>query len=218
MATTEEVAPRRRGRPPRTEAQRADQRARLVEAAMTAVRRQGPEASIDDMAAAAGVSKPVLYDEFGDKLGIADAVALVLAERVERSVLDRLAGDGDGSVSLDITSAITAIVEALIDLIEREPELYGYVVRSIRTSDRGFLDNALVRAIHERALLLVGLLAPGVQRPELRILTDGVFGFVLGAVESWQETRELSKERLVATLSAVIGAGLAAVAASPPPD
>ena len=180
---------------------------------MEAVRTNGPDVSIDDMALAAGVSKPVLYAEFGDKLGLIDAIALVLAERVERTVVARITS----SREFDADSVIGAIVDALITLIDGEPQLYAFLARGIRESDRGFLDNALVRVIHERAALVVGLLAPQVAKDELSILTDGVFGFVFGVVESWLPTRRPSKDRLVATMAAVIRAGLMEVA-SPGPD
>jgi AcrR family transcriptional regulator len=196
--------PRGRGRPPRTDLQRAAQRIRLTEAAMDAIRRAGPELSIDDIAAAAGVSKPVLYDEFGGKLGIADAIAVVLAEHVERLVLTELGKGPD----LDIDVIVRVVVEALIELIADEPELYAFLVRSIRTSDRGFLDNALVRVIHERARFIVHLLNPAIDDDMLAVLTDGLFGFVFAAVESWQATKRPPMEDLVTTLAAVIREGL----------
>lgn len=174
---------------------------------MTAIRTGGPDVSIDELALAAGVSKPVLYDEFGGKLGVADAIALVLAERVERDVIAEITR----ARALDIATTVRAIVDALVTLIVDEPELYAFLVRSIRTSDRGFLDNALVRVIHERASLVMGLLAPGVRDSHLAVLTDGVFGFLFAAVESWQATRQPPKDELVQVLSAVIGEGVKAL-------
>ena len=157
--------------------------------------------------AEAGVSKPVLYDEFGGKLGIADAIAVVLAEQVEQQVLATLLDGG----TFDIAVAVRAVVDALVTLIDGEPELYAFLVRSIRSSDRGFLDNALVRVVHQRASALVGMIAPGVAPDRVEVLTDGVFGFLFGAVESWQATRRLDKDTLVTTLAVVIGEGFRAV-------
>ena len=208
-STRAEAAPKRsRGRPPRTDSQRAAHRTRLIEAAMEAVRANGPDVSIDEMADTAGVSKPVLYAEFGDKLGLIDAIALVLAERVERTVVARITRDR----AFDADSVIGAIVDALITLIDGEPQLYAFLARGLRGSDRGFLDNALVRVIHERAALVVGLLAPQVPKDELSILTDGVFGFVFGVVESWVATRRPPKEQLIEMMTAAIQAGLTEVA------
>lgn len=198
----------RRGRPPRSADERAAQRRRLVEGSIQGVRDRGPDLSIDDLATAAGVSKPVLYDEFGGKLGIADAIAVVLAEDVERRVLDDIAESGE----FESESAIRSVIDALIDVIVNEPELYAFMVRSIRASDRGFLDNALVRVIHDRARQLVGLVAPGVAADHLAVLTDGLFGFVFAAVESWHETRRPARDDLVHALTTVIRRGIEAVA------
>jgi AcrR family transcriptional regulator len=196
------------GRPPRTEEQRAAHRTRLLEATIGAIRTKGPDLSIDDMAAAAGVSKPVLYDEFGGRIGIADAIALVVTERVEQQVLAELTASG----LTDLGIAIRAVIQGLVDLIGDEPELYVFLVRAIRSPERGLLDNALLTLMHERAAQLVGFIAPGVPAAHLRILTDGLFGFVLAAVESWHAHGEPPKDQLVDTLSNVIRTGFASVA------
>lgn len=176
---------------------------------MEAVRSHGPDVSIDQMAEAAAVSKPVLYAEFGDKTGLVDAIAVVLAERVERRVIATLTSAG----TFDVERVIEAIVDALVSLIDDERQLYSFMVRSIRMGDRGLLDNALVQVIHDRASLVIGHLASEVRPDVLSILTDGVFGFVFGVVESWLQTRSPDKEELVATMAAVIRAGLLEVAA-----
>lgn len=196
---------RKRGRPRRTPAQRAEQRERLITASMEAVRTRGADVSVDELARVAGVSKPVLYSEFGDKRGVADAIAVSLAHQLEARVAADLAGG-----PIDIPAVVRATVEALVELIDTEPELYEFIVRSIRSSDRGFLDNGLVRVIQQRFEVLVGLLLPGLDRVRVRVLTDGLFGFGFAAVESWTSHRELSRDELVVALSAVIQAGIEA--------
>lgn len=196
---------RRRGRPRRSPAERAEQRDRLVEAAMETVRERGPDCSMDDLARGAGVSKPVLYSQFGDKRGVADAIAVTLAHRLEARAAADLAG-----VPIELAAVVRATFRALIDLIDTEPELYSFIVRAIRTDGRGLLDNALVGVIQHRLQVLVGLLLPGLEPARLRALTDGLFGFGFAAVESWTSHRELSKEELVEALSVVVQAGIEA--------
>lgn len=209
VATTEFPKRRGRGRPPRTEQERARQRARLIDAAMDAIRIHGPDVSLADMAASAGMSKPILYREFGDKQGIAEAIAVVLGDRLEKQVIDSLAAAGQ----FDLAGVVTAMVGSLVDLVDGEPQLYGFLVRTVRSSDRGFLDNALVRVIHQRASLIVGFSAGSVDEDELRLLTDAVFGLMFGAVESWQANQSLSKAQVVQRLTSVITAGLNTLAA-----
>ena len=175
---------------------------------MQGSRDRGADISIDHLAVTAGVSKPVLYDEFGGKVGIADAIALVLAEDLELSVLEEIPTAG----GFDVDATIGSVIDSLIGIIVREPELYAFIVRSIRVSDRGFLDNALVRVVRDRATMIIGLVAPDAPASRVAVLTDGLFGFVFAAVESWQETREPDREELVRALSTIIRRGVQAVA------
>lgn len=174
---------------------------------MAAVRDHGPDVSIDDLADHVGVSKPVLYSEFGDKNGIADAIAVYLAQAIERDVLATV----DIREGFDIEATIRTVIDGLIDLVVREPELYGFIVRAIRISDRGFLDNALVRVIHRRATILVGLIAPGASDEMVTVLTDGLFGFVFASIESWYDSRPTTRDELVQALTVVIRNGIQAV-------
>ena len=179
---------------------------------MQGIRDHGADISIDDLATAAGVSKPVLYDEFGGKLGIADAIAVVLAEELEAAVLLDVVPDTTRLEGVDVERIIHGVIDRLVDVIVREPELYSFIVRSIRVSDRGFLDNALVRVVHERATMLVGFVAPGAPPELVSVLTDGLFGFVFAAVESWHDDRTPDRDDLVRALVTVIREGIRAVA------
>jgi AcrR family transcriptional regulator len=203
-----------RGRPPRTAEQRAEQRARLLDGVVAAIRANGTDVSIDQMAAAAGVSKPVLYDEFGDKLGMADAVAVRLADRFERDVYAALST----SEAFDLDTAMRHAIAALVSLVEDEPQLYAFLVRSFRTSDRGFLDNALVNVIRDRVGLVVRLVAPGLDADTATVLTDGLFGFCFAAVESWHLHRRPAPDVLAARLAQVLSDATRAIATAPPRD
>ena len=69
---------------------------------MAAIRIHGSGVSVENIAAHAGVSKPVIYAEFGDKAGLADALALERAEQMERSLIAGLAS----SEPLDTAQAV----------------------------------------------------------------------------------------------------------------
>jgi AcrR family transcriptional regulator len=178
----------------------------LLDAAMAAIRRHGPDASVDDMAAEAGVSKPVVHDEFGGKAGIGEAIALELARVGEERILAGIARTG----ALDPAAGSRIAVEAVIDIVTTEPEIYAYLVRTLRADDRGLLDNALVRALHDRAQNLMRLVAPNLHPDVLTVLAHGTFGFVFAAVESWQMTGRPSREVVVDALVEVLTTGIAA--------
>jgi AcrR family transcriptional regulator len=199
-------ARRPRGRPRRSAAEREQHRTRLVEAAIEAIRAGGPDQPLDDLAAAIGVSKPVLYDTFGGRAGLADAIALTLAQQVEATVFERIDAE-----AVDLDGILHAIVSTLVDLIDTDVQLYAFVVRTLRTDERRFLDNPLVRVLHDRATALVQGFVPGLRETDLHLLVDGVYGFVWATVESWQEDRTADRDHVVDLLSTVIRAGLRAV-------
>lgn len=160
---------------------------------MAAIRRIGADASVDQLAAAAGVSKPVLYASFGGKEEIADAIGEELARRVEQQFMAHLAESG----TLDLASGVKALIDTLFDLLAEEREIYGFVVRCVRVSDRRLLDNGFVRAVDERVQQMSMLIAPDTEPALLAILAHGVVGFVTFAVETWLDTRQPPREDLI---------------------
>lgn len=195
------------GRPPRSAEARAAQRARLLDAAITAIRRVGPDASVDEMAAEAGVSKPVLYAEFGDKYGIADAIAVEIVERSERDLLGEISRSG----TIDLTTALRFGVEGFFDIVTGEPAIYGFIFRGIRTNDKGLLDNALVRSLEARFELVAGMLVPDADPDVLRVMAHGTFGFMIGAIESWLGSQAPPREELIDTIVLALANGLQAI-------
>jgi AcrR family transcriptional regulator len=204
MATSS--PPRGPGRPPRSAEARAAQRTRLVDAAMEAIRTHGPDVSVDEMAAVAGVSKPVLYAEFGDKVGIGEAIAVELGERGERVVIEEMSRGG----GLEVRTALTVAINRFIDIVIDEPEIYAFILRSIRTSDKGLLDNALIRTLQGRFQQVAAVLVPDADPLLVRVVAAGTFGFILASVESWRETGEPGREEVVDRLATVLVAGYAA--------
>jgi AcrR family transcriptional regulator len=181
---------------------------------MAAIRLHGSTVSVENIAAHAGVSKPVIYAEFGDKAGIADALALERAQQMERSLIARLAD----SEPLDTSEAVQLGASALIGLLVDEPEVYGFIVRSMRDSDRGVLDNPLVRTLHDRVGMLISLLAPTADKAMVSVVTDGMFGFIFAMVESWQVAREPSQEEVVRLIVQLVEQGFATISGQRVPE
>ncbi len=181
---------------------------------MAAIRRHGSSVSVENIAAQAGVSKPVIYSEFGDKAGLADALALERAQQMERSLIAELA-DSD---PLDTAMAVRLGASALIGLLVDEPEVYGFIVRSMRDSDRGVLDNPLVRTLHDRVGMLISLLAPDADEAMVSVVTDGMFGFIFAMVESWQVAREPSQEEVVRMIVMLVQQGFATISGQAVPE
>jgi AcrR family transcriptional regulator len=61
-------------RAPSAQARWSEQREHLLQAAQRAIHRSGPQISMDDIAAEAGITKPIVYRHFGDRRGLALAL------------------------------------------------------------------------------------------------------------------------------------------------
>ena len=116
---------RGRGRPRKSAADRNDQRRRIVESARTTIGAHGPSTSIGDIAAAAGVSKPLIYETFGDKAGLADAIAAdLVAELIDdmhdlSTGIDRFTQFMVAVVYIELASQM---IEALLKVRQTETE------------------------------------------------------------------------------------------------
>lgn len=103
-----------------------------MEAALKAVRRHGAGVGMDEIAATAGTSKTVLYRHLGDRNGLYRAVV----EAVDENVLSDLAAARAGGQ--DLPSRIAAMVRSYLLLVERDPEIYRFVMtRPLDPSDPG---------------------------------------------------------------------------------
>src|SRR4029450_7094161 len=86
----ERTTAHRPGRPRGPRRDPDERRAELLDAAERAIRRIGPRASMDELAAEAGITKPILYSHFGDKAGLVTALAERVAGQLNAAVIGGL--------------------------------------------------------------------------------------------------------------------------------
>src|SRR3712207_7197269 len=110
------------GRRSRWTEHRRARREELVAAAVEAVRQAGPDFAVDDVARSAGVSKTVIYRYFSDKEELIDAVLQRISDAI---LLPRLLGEL-AIERPDDRSRLRVMIEAFVQLIEDEPELYRF--------------------------------------------------------------------------------------------
>lgn len=186
-------------------------RARLLASVIACVRERGPRVSVDELARAGGVSKPVLYDVFGDRRGIAIAVASELADTIERDLWASL----DGRLPQDPGRLIRRLVATVLDIVSEDTNLYHFTVQHLRTSGSGLLDNPLAARLHDRASALIAQGSSTVEVGAGAILADGLFGLLLAATESWLAQGEgVARDSLVDLLSNALHAAWVTVAGS----
>jgi AcrR family transcriptional regulator len=113
-ATTDNsAAPDHRGR----ESQRAARRDQLLDAAIEEIRTTGPGATMEQLAKAGGVTKPILYRHFGDRDGLITAIAQRFSGALLTSLTTPLRADAYPRELLESTIA------AYVGHLERDPYL-----------------------------------------------------------------------------------------------
>src|SRR6478735_8949172 len=104
----------------RTAAER--RRRELLEAADRVVLRDGPQASMNAIAAEAGITKPILYRHFGDKGGLYRA----LAKRHTDALLSALRAALDAPA--DRRKRVEATLDTYLAAIEARPQVYRFLM------------------------------------------------------------------------------------------
>ena len=194
-----------------------DRRTELLEAADRVVLRDGPGASMNAIAAEAGITKPILYRHFGDKDGLYRA----LAARHTDALLIAL------RVALDAPAERRQRVEATLDqyfaMIEARPQVYRFLMHPSEGSgsERGFdagvhsapllrrLGDELGTVIEERVDL-----GPNA-RETARIWGHGIVGMAYAAGDWWLRERPCSRAELVQQITDLLWGRLATAADLP---
>ncbi len=96
-------------------------RAQVIAAALALIRAQGPDVTMDDVAEAAGVSKPIVYRNLGDKDALVVALSEIFVDRLNDVVDLAVATSPPGRASF------AAAVRATLDLIDEDRNLFTFV-------------------------------------------------------------------------------------------
>jgi AcrR family transcriptional regulator len=183
----------------------ADRRAALLEAADRVVQREGQDASMNVIAAEAGITKPILYRHFGDKGGLYRA----LAARYIDDLLGRLRAALLTRGGLEARTRAT--VDAYLVSIEDNPQVYRFLVRraaveepGVRGQVEGFVrrfgDELAVGITHEPALGEVPAARAGVW-------AHGIAGMVQAAGDWWLDQSDVPRSVVVDELTSLLVAG-----------
>lgn len=196
--------PRRVGRPPGPTRDKAERRAELLDAATAAIRQIGTDATMAELAASAGITKPILYSHFGDKAGLAAALAERVVAELNESLL---AGLAVGATSRE---RMRATVGSFVDFVQREPELYGFLVRGAVEPGAGFGDPGLVSEIGNQITIVLGtaLRSAGRDSGSAELWSYAIIGAVFVTAEWWLARPVVSRDQLVDDLCRLLWDGL----------
>jgi AcrR family transcriptional regulator len=194
------------GRRSRWTEHRRARREELVSAAVEAVRKAGPDFSVDDVARSAGVSKTVIYRYFSDKDELINAVLEQISTAI---LLPRLLGELAVERS-DDRARLHAMIAAFVQLIEDEPALYRFAYAQAGRSGRADLIAATEREIAEAlgGLMVERLVRAGQPAEPAMTWAYGVVGMVQLAAHWWSGTRTVTPVELVEQLTGLAHGGL----------
>jgi AcrR family transcriptional regulator len=191
---------------------RRARRAQLVDAAVAAVGRHGAGVGMEEIAAAAGTSKTVVYRHFADRAELHVAVC----NRVAAQLLPKLRDAIESSAAP--RQMVAAAIETYLAFLEADPELYRFVVHPPATDRAPGPDpiGSLSSLVGEQAAaaVSVALHQAGRDPAAAQPWGHGVVGMVRSAADWWLSAdRPMIRSELAAHLTELAWAGLSGVVA-----
>jgi AcrR family transcriptional regulator len=173
---------------------RARRRAAFVAAGTSAIDAHGPDASAEQIAEAAGVSRTVLYRYFRDREDLRQAIADEAVANVVASV----------APSLELTAestprqVITSVVDVIVGWLDEHPNLYYF----LRDRRNGLALHAVESTLADQvaALLKMFLIFSGIDSERAEPRAYGIVGFVESTGSWWLARGTMSREKLTALM------------------
>lgn len=195
---------------------RALRREEFLDAADTAIRQGGAGVTMADVAATAGVTKPVLYRYVADKGDLVQALALRYAARIESLV------EEGTSTADDPRAMIERTIDAYLTFIESEPAIHAFLVHRAPVDAPGVAEHLqrFTAQLAGRISVIVSdeLARAGKETSGAEAFAHGMVGMVQSTGEWWLSGRTegaaMSREQLVGHLVRILWTGLAGLPAT----
>jgi AcrR family transcriptional regulator len=202
------------------------QREALLQAAQRAIHRIGPNASMDEIAAEAGITKPIVYRHFGDRRGLARALrdqafVFVVGSGDDRSADARRAARERVAALYPVVDDLDALRRVVVAFgtgfqmfVEFNSNLYRFLriegVLDTMWAEEG--DEGAVEPVAESLAKSIEAIFGdrGIDRTTALIWAHGLRGLIGGIVDWWIESRvcdrfQLERELDVLTRSMLSG-------------
>ena len=190
---------------PTKDDRRQERRGELLDAAIGAIRELGPGATMEQLARAGGVTKPILYRHFRDRDGLIAAIAERYASDLLGAVARPLMADADAR------SLLRSTIDSYVGFIEREPHLYRFLVQHPPEKREGGVHlYSLIDTIAKQVALVAGqrLRQAGRDSGAAVPWAYGIVGLVHQAGDWWVDDQTMSRDTLVDYLTSLLWEGL----------
>jgi AcrR family transcriptional regulator len=184
---------------------RAERRRQLLDASVDAIREIGPGITMEQLARAGGVTKPILYRHFGDRDGLIRAIAERFSADLLSSVTAPLSAD------VDARALLRSTVDSYVTFIERETNLYRFMVQHPPERTVGVPGmSGLVDLIARQVAQVAGQRLRDAGRDSGAAVpwAYGIVGLVHQAGDWWVDDRTMSRDTLVGYLVTLLWDGL----------
>jgi AcrR family transcriptional regulator len=193
--------------PPRGGTQRkAERRAELLAAAVTAVRRSGASVSVAEIAATAGITKPVIYRYFTDRAGLRQAMGQVAA----RALVARISAQAQRDLAP--AEQVRRMIGTFLNCLDEDPELWRFVIHhpADRSAGRHPGAEIVADAREQIARMLTALLGERLEDPTgAEVWAHGLVGMVQSTADWRLEHRTMSRAALTDHLTDLAWGGIA---------
>jgi AcrR family transcriptional regulator len=178
---------------PRTRMTAAQRRQQLVEVGRRIFAEYGYDAAtVEEIAAAAGVSKPVVYEHFGGKEGLYAVVCDRELAYLGAEVTEALSGEGS-------RRRIERAAMALLRYIEERTDGFRILVRDSSTPGGSSYSTLLNDAVASVAYILEEeFVSRGFAPNTSGVYAQALVGMVSGTAQWWLDVRQPPKEEVAA--------------------
>ena len=192
------------GRSARWNRHREERRAELLDVARHLIHEKGPDVTMEDIAAASGTSKSIVYRYFEDKAHLQRALGRSILSTMHAKLLEEMRSlEADIGRKAGADERIHAMIRAYVETAQRSPGVYRFVTRP---------SDGLNHFLAAVSRLVATFLPAEVRAPQ--VWAHGAVGFVERAVDTWMTSQEISQGASAKTT----GPDLAAELADPASD
>jgi len=186
----------------RTRLDRERRREQIIDAATRVIGEGDPySVTFEEIADAAGVSRALVYNYFGDRRGLVAEVYRRHIDRLHERIRAAL------HAGMSASEAVTAVVRAHVEYALEQPAGYRHAAAEDLTGTRD----------HQPLDRIDAITAPLGGGPEADLVARCLTAAVEGAVLGWLDRRDVLSERVIELIATLAWSGVARVHATHSP-